>query len=262
MKRKLSLSALLALSSLATSTAAVVSWDNGGPDTNWTTGLNWSNDVEPGTGDDVTIGDTFTVNYDRTDGSGSLPGGMILNIDGTLDQTGGVIRTSGATINVSSTGALTGSGFWDLNNSEITFADGASATMNSWENKGTNVFNFDLSAAGFATLTPNRFFIGGGATIANATYNVDLASYTGGTGIITLVDFGQDFAAMDDASFQGAGGLNILNAGGYTTNLQWNDTEESIELNITNIPEPSSLGLLGFGALLLAVRRRTSKRVA
>ena len=142
---------------LATASAEVVTWDGEGPDTLWTTGLNWSTDLEPSAGDEVTIENIYSVSYDRTDGSGSLPGGMTLNIEGTLDQTGGVIRTSGAAIHVASTGALTGSGFWDFNNSEVTFDDGAKATMNSWENKGTNVFTFNLGAGGFTTLTPNGF---------------------------------------------------------------------------------------------------------
>ena len=67
MKRKYSLSALLAiLSILAPAAAETVSWDGAGADSNWTTGLNWSNDIEPGEGDDVTIGEGITVNYQFT----------------------------------------------------------------------------------------------------------------------------------------------------------------------------------------------------
>jgi hypothetical protein len=88
---------------------------------------------------------------------------------------------------------------------------------------------------------------------------VNLANYTSDTGIITLVDFINDAAAMDNATFQGAGGLNILNAGNYVANLQWNDTNEAIELNITDIvPESSSFALFGicFVVCGLLCRRR------
>jgi hypothetical protein len=129
--------------------------------------------------------------------------------------------------------------------------------MSTWENKATNSFNYTLGSAGFTTLAPVTFRIGGGSTIADATYTVDMASYTGGTGIITLMDFVTDAAAMDNTKFQGAGGLNVINNGGYTANLQWNDATEAIELNVTTaIPEPSLVALLGIGAVGLLVRRR------
>ena len=230
MKGNNSLSAFLAMLSIpAPVSAETVNWDGGGADMNWTTGLNWSNDIEPGEGDDVTIGEGFAVSYDRFEES--LPGLMTLDIAGTLDQTGGVIRTNGAKINVATTGSLSGSGFWDFNDSEITFADGASATMEAWENKGMNVFNFKLGATGFKTLTPNRFFIGGGATIADATYNVDMTDYTGDGGAITLVDYHADATGMTDLIFQGAGGLNVINPGSFPdAALHWNEGAKSIVL--------------------------------
>ena len=237
-------------------------WDGGGADNNWTTADNWDSNVVPVAGETVTIGSAFTVNYDVA--GGSLPGALTLNIDGTLSVPGtGVFRASGANITVSSTGELTGDNtnlFYDWNGATVTFEDGA--TMDTtWENKGVNVFNFELSSTGFTTLTPSRFFLSGGSgNISNATYNVDMASYTGGYGIISLVDYGTDFVSMDDSIFQTAGGLNVLNAGGaYAgSSLQWDDTSEAIQLVV--IPEPSSLALLlmGTGFMLNRYQRRKS----
>ena len=234
--------------------AAVVTWDNGGTGSLWTTAENWSNNAVPTNADQVTIGNGFTVDYDVTSAFGNIQPAT-LNVDGTLNLTT-VTRANGRTIDVGATGSITGSGFFDLDRGTFTFENGADVSTTQWEQKGTNIFSYNLGASGFQTLTPGTFRFGGGATIANATYNVDMASYTGGLGIITLMDFGSDAGSMDNATFQGAGGLNVLNNGGYTANLQWNDTTEAIELNITAVPEPSSAALLGLGGVALILRRR------
>lgn len=229
---------LAAQLSLGTASAAVVIWDDGGADSNWTTPKNWNNDIGPAAEDEVTIGEKFTVNFDRADNHGNLERGLILDIAGTLDSPG-VIRMNGSTLNVASSGTISGGHFWDLQNATINFADGASATMNDWEQKDTNNFTYTLSSTGFTTLTPKIFRLGDGGlprNIANATYTVDMANYSGPVGIITLMDFEIDGSDMDNATFQGAGGLNVINSGRYIANIQWNDIEEAIELNITARP--------------------------
>ena len=87
-----------------------------------------------------------------------------------------------------------------------------------------------------------------------------MASYTGGFGTITLADYGTDFVNMDNSTFQGAGGLNVLNAGVYSgSSLKWDDATEAIQLVV--IPEPSALALLMMGAGLM-LNRYQRKRSA
>ena len=219
---------------------AQISWDGGGGNTLWSNPLNWSGDVLPTSGQTVTINNA-AVDWDITAAAGNLPSGLNIDLNGsTLANITPVIRLNNATIDVDSGSTLSGS-FWDLRNGTLSFQDGAVVNFADWEQKGTNVFNFEIGATGFSTLTPTRFRNDQNnpaspvSLIADDTYNVDLNNYTGGTGIITLVDFGSDSEGIDDSIFQQAM-LNILNANGYTAALQWNDVEEAIELVILAVP--------------------------
>lgn len=208
-----------------------------GGDGNWKVDGNWSEGTQPGAGDNAVIEAGDTVTYDS---GGNLPSGINLQLDGTLTNSGqGAIRLNGANITVGSTGEIAGD-FWDLDEAKITFIDGAKYSANDWENKDGNEFTFVLGESGFTTLTPNRFFVGSGnvhnpGDISNDSYTADMSAYTGGTGVITLVDYTTDFASMDNTKFQTAD-LEVIAPAGYVANLQWNDTEESIELNITSAP--------------------------
>ncbi|MBI9020769.1 MAG: hypothetical protein JEZ10_05895 [Verrucomicrobia bacterium] len=208
--------------------AATVMWTGGAGDSNWSSAANWSTGSVPAAGDDIFIHNA-TVNWDI---NGGLPGNCTINLSGSaILNTLSVIRASACTFNVGNPATLSG-GFWDLDNGTFVFEAGSSATMPNWEQKGQNSFTFDLNSSGFTPLTPGTLRFGGGATIANATYIADMQDYEGDTGIITLVDFSN--ATLTDAEFQTAT-LNVLNAGNYTANLQWNETSKSIELNITDL---------------------------
>jgi hypothetical protein len=219
------------------SQAATRTWDGDAGDGLWTNAMNWDgNTSTPGNGDTANISNGDTV----TSVVQNMPGNFTLNLSGnsTLTRLDSVIRLNGATLHVASGSGLTGTGFWDLDDADITFDDGAVATMSNWEQKDYNTFTFNLSASGFSALTPSSFLIGKGSligNISNATYNVDMDNYTGGPGIITLADFGNDYASMDNAKFQGAGGLNILNNESYpNTTITWNDSTEAIQLNVVD----------------------------
>ena len=107
----------------------------------------------------------------------------------------------------------------------LNFQDGATVNIGNWENKDGSSYGFELGSAGFSTLTGAGFLIGNGnifsstngalpdAGIQNATYGVDMASYTGGTQVITLVDYTSSPASVTSASFQTAT-LAVNNAGG------------------------------------------------
>lgn len=239
-----------------------VNWDGSEGDGLWVTALNWDGGDVPGVGDVINIVDGGTVS---TEGIGvlspgdNLPSGATITLTGASTLTTGsdaVIRLNGATIRVDGGSTLAGN-FWDLNNGSLSFGDGSSATMSDWEQKGSNSFFFELGASGFTALTPGTFRIGGGATIADASYTVDMANYTGGVAVIPLVDFSVDAASMDDSIFQGAGALNVINAGDYVADIRWNDTTEAIELHITSasggLPEIVSIEVDGSGDVILTL---------
>ncbi len=180
----------------------------------------------------VAIATPVTVNLNNM---GILPTCTVWLSGGAgLAEPSGVVRLNGATINVASGSVLAGN-FWDMNNGTINFANGAVATMNDWEQKGNTVFKFTLGKVGFTALTPRIFRLGGGATMANATYKVDMAAYTNTIKIITLADFEIDTTEMSPEIFQTAH-LIVENVGGYVANLQWNSATKAIELNVTGAP--------------------------
>ncbi len=177
-----------------------------------------------------------TIQMDHQNALGPLNGSRSITLtgDSVLDvtATAGVIRLGGATVNVGADSELTGR-FWDLNNATLNFEDGAKATMNNWEHKGTNEFNFTLGASGFTPLTPANLNSNGAVS---TTYNVDMANYTGGAQTITLVDFGADSTGLTNATFTGGGqfDLNVNNIpSGFAGELQWNETTKAIELVVT-----------------------------
>jgi len=233
MKKSLLFSVIVVVGMVVSvSQAAIRTWDNDSTNGKWQTDANWSGDAKPVASDTVTVSNGDTVDVDV---SGNFPGSLDITVSGNSTlAASAVLRLNNATMLVESGSGLasTAGAFWDLNNGDITFDAGATCTIEHWEQKGVNTFTFNLDASGFTTLAPNWFRLGGGATIANATYTVDMANYTGGAGTITLVDFGGDAASMNNATFQGAGGLNVINKGAFSrSSLTWNDTTEAIELN-------------------------------
>ena len=262
-KKTLGAVALLGVLPMAAQSAQTVTWDGSAADGLWATGTNWTgsvtSDIVPATGDIVNISNGDTV----TSITNTIPTNLQINLTGnsTLTRPDSVIRMNGATVTVGSGSGLTGNGFWDLGNASFTFEDGAIVTAGNWELKGANSFTFNLSSTGFTALTPGTFRNDGNnpatpaTLISDDTFAVDMTNYTGGTGIITLMDSAADAEGMDNTAFQDAI-LQVNNAGGYTANLQWNDTDEAIELNITAVPEPSTTALIGLGGLALILRRR------
>ena len=242
-----------------------VTWTGGGANNLLSNGDNW----DAADGKAPIANDTLLINNgDTVAHNNNLPGSATIDLVGSeLTTEGGVIRLNNSTINVDAASTLSGD-FWDLDGASIVFEDGAQATMSSWEQKDLNSFTYELGAYDFTTLTPDRFFIGnGGLTgdIANATYIADFSNFANwslsnlGSNSITLMDFGTDFASMDNTKFQDAT-FDYLNMGANIEDaaFAWDDSLEAIILtfNINAVPEPSSSALLGLGGLALMLRRR------
>ena len=242
-----------------------VTWTGGGANNLLSNGDNWNAPDEKG----PIANDTLLINNGDTVAHGNnLSFNTTINLVGSeLTTDGAVIRLNNATINVDAASTLSGA-FWDLDGASIVFEDGAQATMANWEQKNINSFTYELGAYDFTTLTPDRFLIGNGSLtgdIANATYIADFSNFANwslsnlGSNSITLMDFGTDFASMDNTKFQDAT-FDYLNMGANIEDaaFAWDDSLEAIILtfNINAVPEPSSSALLGLGGLALMLRRR------
>lgn len=222
----IALALAFALFSLPVAHATDFVWD-GATTGNWSTNTNWDTDTAPDSTGTITISSGNNVNYDV---SNNFLSGATLNLDGELTRSD-VLRFSGSTFNVGSTGIISG-GYKDLNNATLNFQDGAQFTATYWEQKGTNVFDFELSSTGFTALTPTNFANSTSPTTPYTTYTADLASYSGATQDVTLVDFG--VSALDNATFTGGGQytLSIDNTGTNAARLYYDDATEAVKLSI------------------------------
>lgn len=247
--------------------AEIVNWVGG--DGDWNTGANWSTGSAPGANDTVNIGVGLTGGVVVTAPTNNIASTMTINLTNNsfLNRPSSVIRLNNANINIESGSGLTGNGFWDLQNADFVFNDGAIVTVANFELKGQNTFRFNFSRDGFTTLTPGTFRNDGNNPaspadlISNETFTADLTQYRGGDATIKLMDFGADAEGMDNAAFQNANFViesGLLN-NAYEAVFQWNDVDHAIELVITNIPEPSSFLLFSgvIGGLFL--RRRSDR---
>ena len=199
-----------------------VIWDGDAGDGLWSNATNWT-------------GDTLPANYDVIGIDGAtveaveyMPLQSTIYLTGASTLTGGLVRAQASTFLVGSQAALAGN-WWDFDNASAVFDAGASTTMSTWQFNNANRLTFNLNSAGFATLTPGNLH--GSETISsNDTFIVDMAEYTGGDQIITLVDFSNG-GSLTDTQFQTAD-LVVTNKGSYTTIFEWDDATDSIVLEV------------------------------
>ena len=213
--------------------AATRTWDNDSTDGLWSTDANWSENTRPVGADTVVIANGDSVAADI----GTWPGGLIVTLSGGSDlvQSNTAVRLNGANLHVGPGSTLAG-GFWDLVGANVTFENGAAATMNNWEQKGDNTFTFELGGSGFTTLTPNSLHIAGhnDTTMSNATYIADMAGYTNGPGVITLVDFANDTSGTTAETFLWST-RTVMNRGDYpNSTITWHDATDTIRLNVVD----------------------------
>lgn len=222
-------------------------WDDGGADTDWETADNWNYNAVPAAADDVLVPAGFSVtNAQRefttlTVGAGAditfaedLTGANVITSSGALDIAG-VWRLNGASVSLTATGHL-GSAitFFDTNGGSMAFVDGASFANSGmhFEHKGTNTFDFTLSASGFATLTAGVLFAGNnGSFVADwsrATYNIDISAYDRSNGLsIVLMDFSGHAAAFD-GTFNPTVSITGLDGG----SLRFDTTQSQLILDL------------------------------
>ncbi len=174
-------------------------WDNGAGDGLWTTALNWSSNILPGTSDDATIGAGFSVTLNNVASVNSL------TLDGSLTLAAGGSLTLGSSSTFSNTsvftmsaGALVANGGFTSNGAYT--QNGGTATF-----KGTSAFNTVSLGAG-------------SAMTMNLNAATTMASLTTGTGSNTPVIQGSGnvnvtgASTLNNANF-GSGGVINFNGG-------------------------------------------------
>ena len=127
--------------------------------------------------------------------------------------------------------------------------DDATATGNGWTFGSGGTLSFDFDSTGVSQLDLT-FLNANGATL-----DVDLTDYTGALDTFTLVDADRDNVGQElNSVFSTVNLTEGAFAGSYVTQDLASDT-----ISVTVIPEPATIGLLGFGALItLVIRRRFS----
>jgi dienelactone hydrolase len=211
----------------------VAIWDGEAGDGLWTNPVNWSANAQPVSGDNIFITNGNSVILPV----GNLPNAITVTLSGasTLTASAGVVRLSGATINVSS-GTLAGT-WWDMGGGKMFFEDGAAATMSTIEHKGRNTFGFKLSPTGFNTLTPSQIRLASTAW-SNMTYNIDASGYvvTNGYSVVLM-----DYASAGDTAYTNAFNptVNIItNMGSPTASLSFNPATLQLILQYDAPPAP------------------------
>ena len=87
------------------------------------------------------------------------------------------------------------------------------------------LLGFNLDAAGFQTLNAGTLQLEG---LNSQTIRVNLADYTGGDQIITLMDFA-DGGGMTATDFQTLN-LVLTNTGDYVASIEWNEQDAAIQV--------------------------------
>lgn len=108
---------------------------------------------------------------------------------------------------------------------------------------------FTLDATGIADLV----FSGAASFATGSTITIDGTSFSGLAGNYTLVDAGTTLTGFGNISFNYVG----FNPG-YTPIVNFDSGSQSLVLNVTGVPEPSTYAMVGVGlaAVLFGLRRR------
>lgn len=232
--------------------AATVAWDGPTSGGSWSTAANWSNDLVPGMGDSITIGNNSSVVSTTAIILNNEGPGAILIASGsnlTLNNTSITLEQSPALVTIQGALNLTGSSAFLASHSEMagtqgTFRlNGGSITIGDWNNtirsinaaSGAPMMDFVqvgdvISMAGISAGTDQTNYISKFATAGFFGVDGTLATFTNtATGAQSQVINGKQLIRTDDF------------ANGTST--------------LTLVPEPS-VALLGGLSLLGLLRRR------
>ncbi len=245
-KTLLTASALIAgLAGFTSIAQAQVLWDNGGGDSNWSTGANWVGDTAPGATDLAEIGNgntgfpTGTVDYNTTatvnglsvgfngSGSGTLNvnggtltvnnvGGLSLgsnnNSNGTINIQGGTLAIQQANSFVGN--STTGKGVINLSSGTLTNASGGFTNL--FMGNGGSTAEINISGG---TLSNIRMTHGGTTTVSvtGSSANIDFETWNlGGTTNINLTADSAGISLLDVNVFNGNATENLtIDISGY-----------------------------------------------
>ena len=265
MKQKiLTVLTAITLAGVASTQAALTTWDGTGDGTNWTDGNNWGSNSVPGVAETMEINNAV-VDFNTTFSSTIANGSNVIKLLGTtqLNLTGGSLSfqagatntsplaiASGAVLNISG-GSHNLFGRYGVSQTGTTRVTGSQATINLNQSMlYTGTYDFVLDGTGVSKFNYNSW-----AVLNGASLRVDGSLYSG-TGSFELFNIGAN--ANIDSTFNMA---NVV-VSGFDAGTTWTLAQEDVGgrslVTLVVVPEPGTYALIG-GFLALGyvmVRRR------
>ena len=178
------------------SKAAVITWDGGGADNNWSTAANWSTDTVPGSGDTVTFDGTsvknavidasfpgnvsaFNINSGYT-GTVTLDAGVSLNLSGSFSMNAGIFAAS--------TGSLDINGDFTLSGGTFNLPSGGLNLQGAWTHTAGGTFNNNNSTVQFDGTVGKLLDCNSSLATSCEFYNVSINAGNDSGGITVQID--------------------------------------------------------------------------
>ena len=254
----------ITLAGVASTQAALITWDGTGDGTNWTDGNNWGSNSVPGVADTMEINNAV-VDFNTTFSSTIANGSNVIKLLGTtqLNLTGGSLSfqagatntsplaiASGAVLNISG-GTHNLLGRYGVGQTGTTRVTGSQATINLHQSTAySGTYDFVLDGTGVS-----KFNYGSWAALGGASLQVDGSSFDG-SGSFELFNIGAHNSI--DSTFNMA---NVV-VSGFDAGTTWTLAQEDVGgrslVTLVVVPEPGTYALIG-GFLALGyvmVRRR------
>ena len=223
------------------------------------------------TGSAATTAGTVTINSANTySGLTSVSAGTLLvnNSSGSGTGSGAVSVNNGGTLG--GTGTISGSVLVKAGSTISPGTGVGTITTGAANITGAATFAVDVNTVGG---TADKWVINNGTATTSlgtaATLQLSITGFTPGSYVI-LDDTGTGALTGSFAGLTSTNGVASYDDGKLAYTLQYNynaegsgvGTGNDILLNVTSVPEPSSLALIGLGGLVTLKRRRRSKLTA